>query len=117
MQRDAATLFGAQATGTFLGLPAARAADLDSAIAIVGAPAAPPYASVGAYCAEAPAAIRLASAAYAANVTHIDFDLGGSIFPSGTIAAGDLGDLAYDEGEPAQNRDRIRDTVATILER
>jgi len=48
-------------------------------------------------------------------VTHIDFDLGGPIFPSGTIAAADLGDLAYDEGDPAGNRDRIRDTIATIL--
>jgi agmatinase len=117
MQRDAATLFGAQATGTFLGLPAARAAELNAAIAIVGAPAATPYASVGAYCAEAPGAIRSASATHAASVTHVDFDLGGPIFPSGTIAAADLGDLAYDEGDPAQNRDRIRDTVATVLER
>lgn len=117
MQRDAATLFGAQATGTFLGLPAASVGELDSPIAILGAPAATPYSSVGAYCAAAPGAIRLASAAYAANVTHIDFDLGGPIFPSGTVAAADLGDLAYDEGDPAQNRDRIRDTIATILER
>jgi agmatinase len=117
MQRDAATLFGAQATGTFLGLPAARAAELNAAIAIVGAPAATPYASVGAYCAEAPTAIRSASATHSASVTHVDFDLGGPIFPSGTIAAADLGDLAYDEGDPAQNRDRIRDTVATVLER
>ncbi len=117
MQRDAATLFGAQATSTFLGLPAARPAELASAIGIIGAPAATPYPSVGAYCAEAPGAIRLASAAYAANVTHIDFDLGGPIFPSGTVAAADLGDLGYDEGNPAQNRNGIRDTVATILER
>jgi agmatinase len=117
MQRDAATLFGAQATDTFLGLPAARAADLSSAIAIIGAPAATPYSSVGAYCAKAPGAIRTASAAYAANVTHMDFDLDGPIFPSGTVAAVDLGDLAYDEGDPGRNRDRIRDTVTTILER
>ena len=62
-------------------------------------------------------AIRAASAAYAANVAHIDFDLGGPIFPSGTIAAADLGDLAYDEAEPAKNRDLIRDTVRALLER
>ena len=37
--------------------------------------------------------------------------------PVGTVAAADLGDLAYDEGDPAQNRDRIRDTIATILDR
>jgi len=117
MQRDAATLFGAQATETFLGLPAARAAELNAAIAIVGAPAATPYPSVGAYCAEAPGAIRSASATYAANVTHVDFDLGGPIFPSATVGAADLGDLAYDEGDPAQNRDRIRDTVAAVLAR
>ena len=117
MQRDVATMFGAKTTDTFLGLPAATPAGLDRAIAIFGAPAATPYPSVGAYCAAAPQAIRAASAAYAANVAHIDFDLGGPIFPSGTIAAADLGDLAYDEAEPAKNRDLIRDTVRAVLER
>jgi agmatinase len=117
MQRDAGTLFGAQATDTFLGLPSASLADLDRAIAIVGAPAATPYPSVGAYCAEAPRAIRTASAAYAANVAHIDFDLGGPIFPGGEVAAVDLGDLAFDEADAAANRDRIRDTVRAIIDR
>jgi agmatinase len=117
MQRDAGTLFGAQATDTFLGLPSASLADLDRPIAIVGAPAATPYPSVGAYCAEAPRAIRTASAAYAANVAHIDFDLGGPIFPGGEVAAVDLGDLAFDEADSATNRDRIRDTVRAIIDR
>jgi agmatinase len=47
----------------------------------------------------------------------MDFDLGGPIFPPGTSGAADLGDLAYEEAEPAQNRDRIRDTVRAIVER
>jgi len=117
MQRDAATLFGARTTDTFMGFPAATPGELERAIAIVGAPAATPYPVVGAYCAAAPRAIRTASAAYAANVTHIDFDLGGPIFPSGTVEAGDLGDLACDEADPATNRNLIRETVRVILER
>jgi agmatinase len=117
MRRDAGMLFGAKATDTFLGLPSATLADFGQAIAIVGAPAATPYPSVGAYCAAGPPAIRAASAAYAANVGHIDFDLGGPIFPSGTVAACDLGDLACDEADPATNRNLIRETVRTILDR
>jgi agmatinase len=117
MQPDAGTLFGVKTTDTFLGLPSAVAAGLDWAIAIVGAPAATPYPSVGAYCAAAPMAIRTASAAYTANAAHMDFDLGGPIFPSGPGSAADLGDLAYEEAEPAKNRDRIRDTVRAIIER
>jgi len=37
--------------------------------------------------------------------------------PSDSIGAADLGDLAYEEAEPAKNRDRIRDTVRAIVER
>jgi agmatinase len=116
MQPNAGTLFGVKATDTFLGLPSAAVAEFDWAVGIVGAPAATPYPSVGAYCAAAPMAIRAASAAYAATVAHMDFDLGGPIFPSDSVGAADLGDLAYEEAEPAKNRDQIRDTVRAIVE-
>ena len=45
-------MFGAAATPTFLGLPEATISDgARAAIAVLGAPAATPYKSVGAYCA------------------------------------------------------------------
>ncbi len=45
--------------------------------AIIGAASATPYAAVGAYCRNGPAAIRAGAAPYAANLAHMDFDLGG----------------------------------------
>jgi agmatinase len=112
---DVGALFGATETETFLGLP--RAGDLsalEAQIAILGAPCATPYRSVGAYCAGAPRAIRDAIAGYAANLHHVDFDLGGPIFP-GAITAVDGGDLACTEADPAANRIAIRQAVATVI--
>jgi agmatinase len=111
---DVGALFGTAATETFLGLP--RAGDLgalQAQIAILGVPCATPYPSVGPYCAGAPKAIREAIAGYARNLQHVDFDLGGPIFPD-TITAVDAGDLACTEADPAANRDAIRDAVATV---
>jgi agmatinase len=51
--------------------------------------------SVGFYCAGGPAAIRAAGAAYAANLAHMNFDLGGPVFPGG-VSAVDAGDLPQD---------------------
>jgi len=76
--RTVGSMFGARETGTFLGLPArSDLSALDARIAILGAGCATPYASVGAYCADAPMAIRAAMAPYSATTTHYDFDLGG----------------------------------------
>ncbi|MCX7645487.1 MAG: arginase family protein [Rhodobacteraceae bacterium] len=111
------TMFGARPVETFLGLPRCRdLARLDAGIAVLGAGMATPYASVGPYCRNAPAAIRAASAAYAANLGHVNFDLGGPVLPEGRSAA-DAGDLAQDEGDPAGNRARILGAVRTILDR
>lgn len=111
------TMFGARAVETFLGLPRCRdLSRLDAAIAVIGARMATPYASVGPYCRNAPAAIRAASAAYAANLGHVNFDLGGPVLPEGRTAA-DGGDLPQDEGDHAGNRERILDAVGTILDR
>ena len=94
-------MFGASATETFLGLPkAGDLATLDAKIAILGAALRDPVPSVGPYCAGAPKAIRAAIAGYAANLQHVDFDLGGPIFP-GAITAVDGGDLAWTEADPA----------------
>jgi agmatinase len=113
---DVDAMFGATETETFLGLPRAEnLAALDAKIAILGAPCATPYRSVGPYCAGAPRAIRAAIAGYAANLHHVDFDIGGPIFP-GPIAAVDGGDLACTE-DPAANRIAIRQAVATVIAR
>jgi agmatinase len=112
---DVGALFGAAETDTFLGLPrAGDLAALDAQIAILGAPCATPYRSVGPYCAGAPKAIRAAIAGYAANLQHVDFDLGGPIFPD-AVTAVDGGDIAWTEADPAANRSAIREAVATVI--
>ena len=114
---DVGAMFGATETETFLGLPkAGNLAALDAKIAILGVPCATPYRSVGPYCAGAPRAIRDAIAGYAANLHHVDFDIGGPIFP-GPITAVDGGDLACTEADPAANRSAIRQAVATVIAR
>jgi agmatinase len=111
-------MFGRQGGDTFLGLPACPDLDkLSADIAILGAGCATPYASVGAYCAEAPAAIRAAMANYSATLSHYDFDLGGPLLGEGKASVADSGDLPFDEADPAANRERIRKAVAIMLGR
>ena len=108
-------MFGAGAVETFLGLPGATPGALQGArMAILGADGCTPYGSVGFYCAGGPAAIRAAGAAYAANLAHVNFDLGGPVFPDGVTAV-DCGDLPVDPGDAAGNRARLREAVARIL--
>ncbi len=109
-------LFGSQNARTFLGIEACDdLSRLDRRIALIGAPCATPYRSVGAYCANGPNAIRQAMAAFAANRNHHDFDCGGRIFPDPAVAA-DCGDLACDEGDAEANRNTIREAVVAILQ-
>ena len=110
-------MFGSAAGGTFMGIESCENLDrIDQPIALIGAPCASPYKSVGAYCAKGPRAIRDEMAAFAANLSHHDFDVGGRIFPDEAGAA-DCGDLPFDEADSAGNRDRIRGAVAKILDR
>ncbi len=110
------TMFGASTAGTFLDLPKASIDQAARAgVAILGAPAATPYPSVGAYCAGGPAAIRAGLANWAGALDHMDFDLGGRMVPPG-IAAVDCGDLAYDTDDPAGNRERISGAANTLLD-
>jgi len=109
-------MFGAGRVETFLGLPACGDLDLKGArLALVGADGCTPYPSVGFYCAGGPAAIRAAAAAYAANLAHVNFDLGGPILPDG-VRAVDCGDLAVRDGDAEGNRDLIRGAVGAILD-
>lgn len=111
-------LSGEGAPDTFLGLPGAAGlsgADLDGAdIVIFGADCATPYASVGAYCAGGPAAIRAGSADYLGDLGRVNFDLGGPILPDG-VRALDAGDVATDPADPAGNRARIAGATSNIL--
>ena len=114
---DIATMFGAGAVDTFFGLPACKdLGSLKARAAILGAPCASPYKSVGAYCANGPREIRAAIAGYAANITHMDFDLERPVFGDGGVSAVDCGDLDYDETDAPGNRQRIRESVVAILE-
>lgn len=111
------TMFGAGEAETFLGLPRCRdLSRLPAKIALIGADGCTPYPAVGFYCAGGPAAIRAAGAAYAASLSHVNFDLGGPVFP-GAVDAVDAGDLPQDEAEPAGNRARIFGAVSQVLDR
>ena len=104
-------MFGAGQVETFMGLPACRdLAAIEAQIVILGAAGCTPYPSVGFYCAGGPAAIRAAGAAYAANLGHMNFDLGGPILPEGVVAV-DAGDIAVSEDDASGNRARLRAAV------
>lgn len=115
---DLGRLFGAHEITTFFGIPAC--ADLEAItapMALIGAPCATPYASVGAYCRNAPQALRQALAPLSANLLHYDFDSGGPLFPDPGLQAVDCGDLPFDEADAASNRETIRNAVSTIRRR
>ena len=61
--------------------------------------------------------MRAVMSHYGDNLHHMDFDLGGQVFPDGEVCAVDCGDLPYDEDEPRANRKRIRDAVCWMLDR
>jgi agmatinase len=109
------SMFGAGDSGTFLGLSAVAVDDLKGAdIAVIGAPCATPYSSVGPYCKEAPAAIRAASTTYSGIRHHHNFDLGGPMLIEGTEAV-DLGDVPWDDTAFEANRAAIRHTCESVL--
>ena len=111
-------MFAATEDDTFLGFPSADAVaprGLDGVdVAVIGAPCATPYASVGPYCKDAPAAIRAASSSYSGVREHLNFDLGGPIVPEGVNAI-DLGDVEWDESDHDKNRAAIRSCCEAVL--
>lgn len=111
------TMFGAGKVNTFMGIPLCRdLSRLSAKMALIGADGCTPYRSVGFYCAGGPAAIREAGAAYAANLAHVNFDLGGPVFP-GEVDAVDAGDLPQVLDDPVGNRARIFGAVSQVLDR
>jgi len=112
---DLGAMFGAGDAKTFLGLPECNdISELTADIAILGVPSATPYASVGPYCAAAPAAIRKAFSVFNANLQHYDFDMGGALMPEGSSAV-DCGDLPYTD-DAAHDRGVIKQAVEDILQ-
>ncbi len=114
---DLGALFGApDDVTTFLGLEAcASLEELAAPVALIGAPCATPYGSVGAYCRNAPQVLRQAAATLAANIDRHNFDLGGPVFPVDTQRAVDCGDLPYDENDAPGNRATIRKAIGKIV--
>lgn len=112
---DLAALFGATDVTTFLGLEE-RSCDEEfhASSAFIGVPCATPYSSVGPYAKNGPASIRQASASWAANVTHYNFDSGGQLFPDGVAPAVDCGDLPWND-DYENNRAIIRQAVSNVL--
>jgi len=117
-QADLAALFGAPKAETFLGLQ--KCDDLANATAssaFIGAPAATPYGSVGAYAKNGPASLRAAMAALTANSDRYNFDIDGPVFPAGTLPAVDCGDLPVSETDFASNRNRIAEATSILAGR
>ncbi|MEM8975898.1 MAG: arginase family protein, partial [Pseudomonadota bacterium] len=113
---DLGALFGAVDASTFLGLEAcSNLRQLDASSALIGVPGATPYGSVGAYCRNAPDALRKSAAALTANVDRHNFDLQGPTFPPDAKRAVDCGDLPFDEGDFEKNRAAIQSAVAQIV--
>lgn len=110
-------MFGATEDETFMGIPRCRdLSRLPARIALIGADGCTSYPAAGFHCAGGPAAIRAAAAAYGASLGHVNFDIGGPVFPGGVDAV-DAGDLPQDEADPAGNRARIFGAVSQVLDR
>ena len=113
-----AALYDATETGTFLGLRSCPDLDkLDAPIALLGAFGATPYASVGAYCRNGPAALRQALAGMSASVERHDFDAGGPLFPTDAVKPVDCGDVPFSETDFEANRRAIERAVRAVLGR
>jgi agmatinase len=112
---DLGAIYGAPSTATFVGLPVATLAEAAKAtIAIFGAATATPYPAAGAYCANAPNAIRAGIANWAAAREHMDFDLGGTMLTCGATAV-DCGNLPIDPNDAPGNREKITAATKTLL--
>ncbi|NEP50824.1 MAG: arginase [Moorea sp. SIO3C2] len=106
-------LFGGDAGGGLFDIPRRDPGDVDGAdVVVMGAATATPYESVGAYCADGPAAIR-AAVGWPGMGAHYDFDLDGPLLGGGHAV--DWGDLPIGD-DLAENRSTIRRHVKTVLE-
>jgi len=113
---DLASLFGANSSETFLGLPLCKDLDkINASSAFIGAPCATPYKAVGPYAKNGPSSIRNAVASLNANTDRHNFDIDGPIFPEGAKKAVDCGDIPWDEKNFEKNRTTIKNTISKII--
>ena len=113
---DIAKLIGATEASTFLGVPSCEDIDsLDASSAFIGVPGATPYGSMGAFCRNAPNALRASISPETPLIDRHNFDIDGPIFPHGCKHAVDCGDLAWDDNDYAKNRAVIRATVSKVV--
>lgn len=110
-----AQMYAGEVPETFLAAPKREQAK----VILLGADTATPYASVGPYCASAPAVIRAASADYAVNSAHWNFDLARPALVAGDLSDwGDVpvgSDAAANRASISEQVRRIRDAGATLL--
>lgn len=106
-------MFGAGGGETFMGLPRADLSALAADVVILGADGCTPYPSVGHYCAGGPAAIRAGAAAYAANLSHMNFDIGGPVAAAARVV--DAGDLVIG-ADAAANRATVARAVGQVID-
>lgn len=108
-------MFGGQVMKGLLDIPVVEPGNTNNAdIIVMGAPIATPYQSVGAYCADAPDAVR-AAFGWPGVLDHYDFDLGGKIF-LGSTSAVDWGNLPCSESDFVHNRALIYANVKSVLD-
>jgi agmatinase len=107
-------MFGAGGVATFMGLPRGDLSALAADVVILGADGCTPYATVGHYCTGGPAAIRAGAAAYAANLSHMNFDIGGPV--EGAARVVDAGDLTISATDAAGNRAVVAQAVGQVID-
>ncbi|MDB6075739.1 MAG: Agmatinase [Verrucomicrobiaceae bacterium] len=104
---------------TFIGLPSTDIDHLEGVrVAVMAAcEASPSSPMVASHSANAPAAIRKASATFAGRLAHFDFDLGVTMFPNEGDFRGmvDLGDIKTNVADAPGNRKQIENTVRRVL--
>lgn len=108
-------IFGGSASSTFMGLPAGSLDKVAPGIAVLGAPAATPYAVTGPYAAGMSQAVRKAVAFYGNALDNMDFDLMGRIRGEGKKTVADYGDLPWDAKDFEKNRAGIRTAISAML--
>jgi agmatinase len=114
---DIASILGATASKTFLGLQACRDLEmLDVSSVFIGATGATPYGNMGSFCQNAPDTIRDAIGYMANNIDRYNFDIGGPIFPKGSKPAVDYGNLPFDDTNFAKNRSAIGAAVTKVMQ-
>ena len=104
----------------FVGLPSATLDRLEDArVVVLGASEASPYvAGERSHSADAPAALRRASAQFGGSLGQFDFDLDATLFPDREDRRGcvDAGDIPTNPWDAAGNRARISEAVRRILD-